>query len=352
MLENIFFNIIKRFPPETSHNFILNLLKFNPSKKNLDNYHSLHQHIFGFDFKNPIGMAAGFDKNAEVINALLNLGFGFVEAGTVTPKPQFGNDKPRVFRLNQDLAVINHLGFNNKGSAFVKKKLLKLNLNPLSKGIVGINIGKNKNSDSFLDDYSYCLEVLGPLAHYVTINISSPNTPGLRDLQNRGQIEKLVKVLKDKKNKLSSLENTPIFFKISPDMDEEQLRDIALMSLANNIDGLIVSNSTIDRPHLLKSKFKKEIGGLTGKPLFIKSTIMLKKIYTLTNGQIPLIGVGGASNALECYEKIKSGASLVQIYTAMIFYGPQIVSKILVDLNNLLKTDGFTNIKEAIGKDT
>jgi dihydroorotate dehydrogenase len=297
-------------------------------------------------------MAAGFDKNAEVVNSLLNIGFSFVEVGTVTPKSQFGNDKPRVFRLKEDLSIINHLGFNNKGALYVKKNLQKLHLNSLSSGIVGINIGKNKDTKDYLDDYTYCLEILGPYAHYVTINISSPNTPGLRDLQNRGQIEKLVKVLKNKKNQVTSLEKTPIFFKIAPDMDEEQIRDIALMSLANNIDGLIISNSTIDRPSTLKSIFKNEIGGLSGKPLFLKSTLMLKKMYTLTNGQIPLIGVGGISNSLECYEKIKAGASLVQIYTALTYEGPGILNKILSDLVNLLKTDGYKNIKEAIGKKT
>ena len=296
-------------------------------------------------------MAAGFDKNIEVVNPLLNLGFGFVEAGTITPRAQFGNEKPRVFRLKDDLAIINHLGFNNKGVVYAKQKLSKLNLNKLSKGIVGINIGKNKLTTNYIDDYKYCLEELGPLAHYVTVNISSPNTPGLRDLQNRGQIEKLVKILKDKKNSIASLEKIPIFFKIAPDMEEEQIRDIALMSLANNVDGLIISNSTIDRPMTLESPFKSEVGGLSGKPLFIKSTLMLKKMYVLTNGQIPLIGVGGISNAHECYQKIKSGASLVQLYSALTFEGPQILEKILFDLVNLLKTDGYKNIKDAIGKD-
>ena len=349
-MENIIFKIIKNFPPEISHKLTIGLLnfKFNKSKNFYDPV--LHQHIFGLDFINPLGLAAGFDKNAEVINSLLNLGFGFVEAGTVTPKPQYGNEKPRVFRLKEDLAIINHLGFNNKGALYAQKQLQKLNLNLLSSGIVGINIGKNKNTTNYLDDYNYCLEKLGPNAHYVTINISSPNTPGLRNLQNRGNIEKLVQSLKDKKNELSSLENTPIFFKIAPDMDEEQIRDIALMSLANNIDGLVISNSTIDRPSNLKSSLKNEIGGLSGKPLFLKSTLMLKKMYSLTNAQIPLIGVGGISNGLECYEKIKAGASLVQLYTALTFDGSKVINKILLDLVNLLKTDGFKNIKEAIGK--
>ena len=350
-MQNIIFKIVRTLPPEISHNLTLKLLQLTLNQKKIINDPILHQHIFGLDFSNPIGMAAGFDKNAEVVNALLSLGFGFVEAGTVTPKPQYGNDKPRIFRLNDDSAIINHLGFNNKGATYVAKKLRKLNLNPLSKGIVGINIGKNKHSSNYLDDYTYCLEKLGPFAHYVTINISSPNTPGLLDLQNRGQIETLVQAIKDTKNNLLSLEKTPIFYKIGPDMNEEQIRDIALMSLANNIDGLVISNSTVERLSTLNSALKNEIGGLSGKPLFLKSTLMLKKMYTLTNGQIPIIGVGGISNGLECYEKIKAGASLVQLYTALTFEGPKLIYKILNELVNLLKTDGYKNIKEAIGKD-
>ena len=350
-MQKFIFQIIKKFPPELSHNITLKLLKFYTGYGRVYKHSSLSQHIFGLDFLNPIGMAAGFDKNAEVVNSLFALGFGFIEAGTVTPKPQYGNDKPRIFRLKEDSAIINHLGFNNKGSEYVEKKLKKLNLNLLSNRIVGINIGKNKNSENYLDDYNYCLEKLGPLAHYVTINISSPNTPGLRDLQNRGQIEKLVQSINDKKKQIPSINKTPIFFKIAPDMNGEQIRDIALMSLANNIDGLVIANSTIDRPNILNSQYKDEIGGLSGKPLFIKSTLMLKKMYSLTNGQVPLIGVGGISNALECYEKIKAGASLVQLYTALTFEGPNIVNKILKELVNILKTDGYRNIKEAIGKD-
>ena len=350
-MQNIFFKIIRKFPPEISHNITLKLLQLSFGKKRILDNPILYQHIFGYDFSNPIGMAAGFDKNVEVVAPLLNLGFGFVEAGTITPEPQYGNNKPRIFRLSEDSSIINHLGFNNKGAEYAAKKLKKLNLNSLSKGIVGINIGKNKNSSNYIDDYSYCLEKLGPLAHYVTINVSSPNTPGLRDIQNRGQIEKLVEELKIKKNKLPTLENIPIFFKISPDLNEEQIRDIALMSLANNVDGLVLSNSTLDRPKTLISDFKNEIGGLSGKPLFLKSTLILKKMYKLTNGQIPLIGVGGVSNGLECYEKIKSGASLVQLYSALTYEGPSIIIKILSELINLLKTDGYKNIKEAIGKD-
>ena len=351
-MQNIFFQLIRNLPPELSHYITLKLLKLNLYKSKNFEDPILNQHIFGFDFSNPLGLAAGFDKNAEVVNSLLNLGFGFIEAGTVTPKYQYGNEKPRVFRLKKDRGIINHLGFNNKGTEFVKKKLERLKLSTLSKGIVGINIGKNKDTLNDIDDYIFCLQELGPFAHYVTVNISSPNTPGLRELQNRGRIEKLVQTLQKYQSEMNSLENTPIFFKIAPDIDEEQIRDIALISLANNIDGLVISNSTTERPDTLKSNLTNEIGGLSGKPLFLKSTLILKKMYTLTNGQIPLIGVGGVNDALECYEKIKSGASLVQLYSALTFEGPKIINKILADLSNLLKTDGYKNIKEAIGKDT
>ena len=196
------------------------------------------------------------------------------------------------------------------------------------------------------------LRKLGPLGHYITINISSPNTPGLRDLQLRGKIEVLVKAIQKKQEELDNLNKKPIFFKISPDLNNEQLRDIALMALANNIAGLIIGNTTIEIPKNLLSKNKNEIGGLSGRPLFVQSTLTLKKIFSLTNGQILLIGVGGVSNGNECYEKIKSGANLVQLYTALIFQGPQIITKIKNELVDLMKTDGFKNIKEVVGKDT
>ncbi len=348
---NIFFKFISTLSPEFSHSLTIKLLKLKFLSKINEDDACLYQHIFGLDFRNPIGLAAGFDKNVEVVESLLNLGFGFVESGTVTPRPQFGNVKPRIFRLIEDQAIINHLGFNNYGIKYAEKKLLKLNLNNLSKGIVGINIGMNHNTINAIDDYCVGLEKLGPLAHYITINISSPNTSGLRDLQNRGQIEGLVKSLHQKKKENQSLESKPILLKIAPDMDEEQLRDIALMSLANGIDGLIIGNSTIDRPSSLISRNKNEVGGLSGKPLFLNSTLILKKMYVLTNGQIPLIGVGGISNGTEFYEKIKSGASLAQLYTALVFQGPKIISRIKKELLSCLKTDGFKNIKEAIGKD-
>ena len=350
-MNNIFFSFIQSLPPELSHYFTIKFLKLNFIKRAKSDDPCLNQHIFGLDFSNPIGIAAGFDKDVEVVESLLNLGFGFVEAGTVTPKPQLGNKRPRVFRLLEDDAIINHLGFNNKGSDYAKRKLARLNLNSLSRGIVGINIGKNKDTKNLIKDYVYCLRELGPLSHYVTINISSPNTPGLRDLQNRSQIEKLIKEINKIKDESSSLETKPIIIKISPDLNDDQLRDMALICLANGIDGITISNTTIERPSSLLSKNKKKIGGLSGRPIFYKSNLVLKKMYNLTNGQIPLIGVGGISNGADFYEKIKSGASLAQLYTSLTYNGPSLIEKIKLEIMSRLRIDGYSNIKHVIGKD-
>ena len=345
-------NLLRLLPPESAHQITIKLLKSNlaiSGKKN-EEFYALKQTILGIDFVNPLGLAAGFDKNAEVIKSMLSYGFGFVEVGTITPRPQKGNPKPRVFRLKEDEAIINHLGFNNDGSEKILKNLKSFYSSNFFSGVVGINIGKNKSTENDIDDYLYCIDKFSNYGNYITINISSPNTPGLRDLQLRGRIEALVKKIQKKQNEIEQLSNKPIFIKISPDLEDEQLRDIALMSLANNVNGLIISNSTLKRPNTLSSLYKNEVGGLSGKPLFIDSTIMLKKMYSLTNGQIPLIGVGGITNGNECYEKIKAGASLVQLYTAMVYQGPKVVTKIITELNSLVLTDGYKNISEAVGK--
>jgi len=348
----MFINLLRLLPPETAHEITIKLLKsnFTFQKNKIEKFKSLKQTIFGIDFFNPIGLAAGFDKNAEVIKPMLSYGFGFIEVGTVTPKPQKGNPKPRVFRLLEDEAVINHLGFNNKGSEKILTNLKSFYNSKNDNGVVGINIGKNKSTHNDIDDYLYCIEKLGSFGNYITINISSPNTPGLRDLQLRGRIETLIKKIQTKQFEIEYLNNKPIFIKISPDLDDEQLRDIALMALANNVNGLIISNSTIKRPKTLISSLKNEVGGLSGKPIFIDSTIILKKMYSLTNGQIPLIGVGGITSGHECYEKIKAGATLVQLYTALVYHGPKIINNIIKELNGLILTDGFKNISEVIGK--
>ena len=322
--------ILRLLPPELSHTITINFLKyFKVRQKNIEDS-ILSQHLIGLDFPNPIGLAAGFDKNAEVMHSMFSFGFGFLEVGTITPQPQSGNSKPRVFRLSEDKAIINSLGFNNKGIKKVKKNLIKHQKSYLNNKIVGVNIGKNKNSSEAIDDYLIGLEELGDLASYITINISSPNTEGLRDLQLRGNIEKLIK--------------------ISPDLNEDQLRDIALISLANNIDGLILTNSTIKRETNLISMNKEKKGGLSGRPLYDNSNIILKKMYELTNGQIPLIGVGGISSGRDCYEKIKSGASLVQLYTALVYSGPNLINSMKSDLIDLIKTDGYKNLTQVIGK--
>ena len=349
MLDNSI-KILKFLPPEIAHSVTVNALKYFNFKFNDNDDSILSQHLIGLDFPNPIGLAAGFDKNAEVIKAMFSLGFGFVEVGTITPLPQKGNSKPRVFRLEQDKAIINSLGFNNKGSKKAKKNLLKIKNSYLQNKIIGVNLGKNKNSTNYFDDYILGMEELGNLAGYITINISSPNTSGLRDLQLRGNIENLIKRVVSKRDKIDSINKRPIFIKIAPDLNEDQLRDVALISLANNIDGLILTNTTIDRPKNLLSKNKYYKGGLSGEPLFEKSNNILRKMYNLTNGQIILIGVGGISSGSDCYEKIKYGASLVQLYSALTFSGPSLISKIKKELTDLIKTDGYKNISEVIGK--
>ena len=347
---NTSIKFLKLLPPEIAHSITLKALKFIKFKLDTTEDQILHQHLFGLDFSNPIGLAAGFDKNAEVVKSMFSMGFGFVEVGTVTPKPQKGNQKPRVFRLEKDNAIINSLGFNNKGLIKVKKNISKIKNNFARNKIIGVNLGKNKNTLNAVDDYFLGIEQLGDLSSYITINISSPNTDGLRDLQLRGNFENLIKQIVKKREEIDSINKKPILIKISPDLNEDQLRDIALISLANNIDGLILTNTSTQRPKNLKTKNLPHKGGISGKPLFENSNKILKKMYNLTNGQITLIGVGGISNGSDCFEKIKSGASLVQLYTALTYSGPLLVSKIKNELIYLIKTDGYKNISEVVGK--
>tara|TARA_Y100000590_G_scaffold161332_1_gene185015 strand:+ start:28396 stop:29457 length:1062 start_codon:yes stop_codon:yes gene_type:complete len=349
------FKFFRLLPPEVAHNLTIKLLKTGITKfykKNNYNDSTLQQFIWNLEFRNPLGIAAGFDKNAEIIDPLLDLGFGFVELGTVTPEPQIGNKKPRVFRLINDSALINHLGFNNDGIKKIEKRLSYRHLNRYSsQGIIGINIGKNSFTEENSKDYILCLKALGKHVNYIVINISSPNTPGLRNLQNRENLENLIISIKKEKKLDEKISNKPLLIKISPDLNNEEKRDIALTSLAQGIDGIIISNTTLSRPKSLISNKKEEIGGLSGKPLYLISTILLKEMYALTGGKIPLIGVGGISSGREAYEKIKAGASLLQLYTGLIYDGPQIIKKINIELKNLLKTDGYNNISQAIGTD-
>ena len=295
---------------------------------------SLEKEIFGIKFPNPVGLAAGFDKNAELFNELSNFGFGFIEIGTVTPKSQPGNEKKRIFRLNDDSSLINRLGFNNKGVDFVVNKLK-------SKGkiIIGGNIGKNKNTPNHkaIEDYVYCFNALFNYVDYFVVNVSSPNTPNLRDLQEKKPLTALVQQLN--KERLKKSKKKPLLLKISPDLSEKKLLDIISVIKTENLDGVIATNTTISRENLKSNpKLLNESGGLSGKKLTSKSNEVIRFIYKNSNGSIPIIGVGGIFNAEDVIEKFECGASLVQIYTGFIYEGPSIVKKINKKLT-IIKTN-------------
>ena len=328
------------FDPEIAHRITINYLKFARFKKP-KLYKVLQSEVFGLNFQNPIGIAAGFDKNGEVAHNLINLGFGFSEVGTVTPKPQPGNPRPRVFRLKDDRAIINRLGFNSVGFSEVKTKLEKIGDN-----IIGVNIGANKNSKDFSEDYIKGIKFFSTLASYITINISSPNTPGLRNLEVLENLD----VLLDKINNLERedlLIKIPILLKISPDLEADNLKYLCEKVLSSKIDGLIISNTTISRDSISTDTLEK--GGLSGKPIFDISTKQLRMTYKYTNGKIPLIGVGGVDSAEKAYEKIKNGASLIQLYTGLVYNGPNLIKDINEDLSSLIERDGYSNISEAVG---
>jgi dihydroorotate dehydrogenase len=336
------------FSPEQAHSLAIAALKAGIVPPLSDpRSRILSQTLWGLNFPNPVGLAAGFDKNAEVYRPMLSQGFGFVETGTVTPLAQPGNDKPRIFRLPEDDAVINRLGFNNKGLAYY---IDQLKHRKISDGIVGANIGANKLSDDPINDYVIGLEKVLGLADYFTINISSPNTPGLRKLQGKEALDELLSKLKTVREKADLDKKPPLILKIAPDLDGSECEDIADIILKHEMDGLIVSNTTLSRDDL-KSELKEEAGGLSGSPLFDLSTKVLSDMYKLTKGKIPLIGVGGISSGKEAYAKIKAGASLVQLYSALVYHGPGLATTINRELIALLKKDGLSNITEAIGID-
>lgn len=303
--------------------------------------------VMGLDFPNPIGIAAGFDKNAVVADALLKSGFGFSEAGTVTPEPQAGNPRPRLFRLGSDGAIINRLGFNNQGLARFKARLAARRA-ARRPGIVGANIGANRDQTDAGADYVTGVRELHGLADYLVINISSPNTPGLRDLQERSALDGLLaRVLAARGEAGPGV--TPILLKIAPDLDRDQCRDIAEVALKHGIDGMIVSNTMLGRPDGLAGKHRRQQGGLSGRPLFDPSTRLLGEIYRLTGGRLPLIGVGGVASGADAYAKIRAGASLVQLYSALVFEGPGLVHDIKRALLGHLKADGFACLADAVG---
>jgi dihydroorotate dehydrogenase len=303
----------------------------------------LAQRLWGLDFANPVGLAAGYDKDARVPDAMLDLGFGFVEVGTVTPRPQAGNPKPRLFRLEQDRAIINRMAFNSRGLDAVCERLSRR----IRSGIVGVNLGKNRDANDAAGDYAEGILRAARLADYLVVNVSSPNTPGLRELQHRAMLGSLLERLMNVREETGC--RVPLLLKIAPDLTSEERRDVAQVALEAGIDGLIVSNTTVARPPGLVSRHAHEAGGLSGRPLFAPSTALLAEMYRLTQGRLPLIGVGGIASAADAYAKIRAGASLVQLYTALVFLGPDLVNQIKTGLAVLLRSDGFASITEAVG---
>tara|TARA_B100000029_G_scaffold394911_1_gene392607 strand:+ start:727 stop:1773 length:1047 start_codon:yes stop_codon:yes gene_type:complete len=345
------FSVLRPFlfnlDPETAHDLAIKSLKFNPLPKSMfevEDEQMLKIDILGKNFPNPIGLAAGFDKSAEAYDSLLRLGFGFVEVGTVTPLMQLGNSKPRIFRLEEDYALINRLGFNNDGIEIIKNRINSKN----KTGILGVNIGPNKETKDKKNDFCLGLKNFFDIADYITVNISSPNTEGLRDFHDQEKLKELLSALnKIKKDKKTHI---PLLLKVSPDINENDITEISDVVLKNNISGVIVTNTTNTNRANLKNKYKDEPGGLSGKPLQEISTNMIKKFYKLLEGKIPIIGVGGVNSGKSAYEKIIAGASLLQLYTGFVYRGPSVAKDIKKELIQILKAEGIKNIKEIIGK--
>jgi dihydroorotate dehydrogenase len=335
-------------PPERAHRAAICALQRGMVPSSTSVYPVLATSVAGLSFANPIGLAAGFDKNAECFEPALDAGFGFVEIGTVTPRAQAGNPSPRVFRLVEHQAIINRLGFNNEGVEAARLRLAKRT----GRGIVGGNIGKNKESADAVADYTKAMRALYPYVDYITANISSPNTPGLRALQAADELRGLIEALQNLRAELveEGAPHRPIFVKIAPDCDDAMLEAIAETALDMRLDGLIVSNTTLARDAVASSPYAQETGGLSGKPLFVPSTEILRKTYQLTKGAVPLIGVGGIASAQDAYEKILAGASLVQLYSALIYQGFGLVTRMQADLAALLARDGYARVGDAVGK--
>ena len=339
--------LLRALPPETAHQLTVAVLAAGlAGRAHEPDPPSLRQRLWGFDFPNPIGIAAGFDKDARARAALLRLGFGFVEVGTVTPRPQPGNPKPRVFRLDDDEAVINRMGFNSGG---LDALLARMARRDRGQGIVGVNIGRNRDTTDAATDYIEGVRRAARVADYLVVNVSSPNTPGLRDLQARAVLEGLLRQLIDARAETGV--SIPLLVKIAPDLTPEERADIAAVGLATGVDGIVIANTTVARPSGLRSRDVREAGGLSGRPLLAPSTALLAEMYRLTEGRLPLIGVGGVAGAIDAYAKIRAGASLVQLYTALIFAGPALIGEIKAGLAELLRRDGFAAVGNAVGVD-
>ena len=334
--------------PEIAHKLILKYLKFfNVFYKHNTDDPRLKTSVGNINLSNPIGVAAGFDKNGEAILGINSLGFGFIEIGSTTPKKQIGNPRPRLFRLIGDQAIINRLGFNNIGHKLVLKNVKAVRSKPI---ILGVNLGANKNSKNFLEDYLEGLRTFNDFADYIVINISSPNTPGIRDLQGEDNLKQLIdSVLAERKKINQNGKIVPIILKLSPDLMNSDLKKIIEISLQKNIDALIISNTSLARSADLSDKEKNQSGGLSGVPIFSISTKMVALAYKYSSGKLPIIGVGGISSGHDAYEKICAGASALQIYTSLVYKGPKLIKMIKKQLLLNLEKDNIKNIKDAVG---
>ena len=337
-------SLIFKLDPEIAHDLAIKALKFNlVSQNKIKNNKLIQTEIFGKTIPNPIGIAAGFDKDAEVYNPLFKLGFGFVEVGTVTPIYQYGNHKPRIFRLEEDMALINRLGFNNSGSEKVRSRIMSNS----PKGLFGINIGPNKDTNNRLEDYLICLRKFYNLADYLTINISSPNTENLRSFHNRDELNELLSLIEKEKKILKT--KVPITVKISPDIKDENINMISDLLLKYDVKAIIISNTTDKNRENLLDINKLEKGGLSGRPLEKRSNELINKFYKILENKIKIIGVGGVDSGQSAYQKIINGATLVQLYTGMIYQGPSIALKISEELINILDKERVKNISDVVG---
>jgi dihydroorotate dehydrogenase len=342
--------LLRALDPENAHFLTLKALKFAPGAAPKAQDARLVVRAFGLHFPNPVGMAAGFDKHAEVPDALLGLGFGFVEIGTVTPLPQPGNARPRIFRLDADQGVINRLGFNSEGEAAV---LARLVARAERGGIVGVNVGANKDSNDRAADYVRLIEALAPVASYITVNISSPNTPGLRDLQRGSALDDLLARIVEARNRvLPRAGPTPVLLKIAPDLSLGELDDVVGAARANKLDGMIVGNTTVKRPPTLRDRgTAREAGGLSGRPLFALATRMLAETYVRVEGAFPLIGVGGIDSGAAALAKVRAGADLIQLYSGLVFHGLGLVADIKRELLAALDRGEAETLSDLVGAD-
>ena len=342
--------LLRWFDPEDAHRLAIQGLRLLPPLRPREEDSKLAVRAFGLNFPNPIGMAAGFDKNAEAPDGLLRLGFGFVEVGTVTPKPQIGNPRPRLFRLERDEAVVNRMGFNNDGAEAVLRRLAA---RANHGGIVGVNIGANKDSADRVGDYVRLIETFAPVASYFTVNVSSPNTPGLRNLQQAAALDDLLTRVIDARERVQkNAGDSPVLLKIAPDLSLNELDEIVHIARSRRIDGMIVANTTLARPTSLREQARaKEQGGLSGRPLFRLSTRMVAETYVRAEGAFPLIGVGGIDSGGAALTKIRAGASLIQLYSAMVYKGVGLVEAIKNDLSSTLLRTGRDSLSEIVGAD-